>query len=78
MNEIKLGDFSAFPIQSSDAHGSLYAEQGLTKREWMATTIAAGQLGRLSLSDAIGLADELLTRLNVKPVAVPETEGEAK
>jgi hypothetical protein len=64
---MKPGDYAAFPIQSSDAHGSLYAEQGLTKREWMATMLFAGQGPRLSLSDAIGIADELLARLNVKP-----------
>lgn len=66
--DMKPGDFAAFPIQASDAQGSLYAEVGLTKREWMATTIAAGQMGRMSLSEVIGLADELLARLNVKPV----------
>ena len=35
------GDFAAFPIQASDSQGSLYAEQGLTKREYFALKIMA-------------------------------------
>jgi hypothetical protein len=69
--DMKPGDFAAFAIQSSDAQGSLYAEQGLTKREYIATAILAGFCANATssgLSDApkfaVQMADWLLAALN--------------
>lgn len=63
---MKPGDHSAFPAHATDGKDLLCLGLGLTKREWMATMIVAGQGHRMSLSEAMGLADELLIRLNVK------------
>jgi len=60
------GNDMAFPClgEAFTPNGSI--QTGLTKREWMATTIVAAQVGRISLADAIGLTDELLSRLSVR------------
>lgn len=73
MNEMKPGDFAAFPIQSSDAPGSLYAEQGITKREYFAAKAMQGMLSnsipgshhhtpRL-VKESVAIADALLAEL---------------
>lgn len=70
----RYGDFAAFPIQASDARGSLYAEMGLTKREYIATQIAAGQGNRLSVRECVEMADALLGFL----ASTPKPGGEPK
>ena len=64
MAEMKPGDFAAFPIQNSDLPGSFYPELGLTKREYMATQIAAGQGSRLSITEIVQMADALIGALH--------------
>lgn len=73
---MKPGDYAAFPIPASDAQGSFYPELGLTKREWMATTILAGLCANSTSSGltsapkfAVEMAEFLLTALT------PESEG---
>ena len=41
---LKNGDLAAFSIQASDAQGSMYAEIGLTKREYFAVQLMAAPL----------------------------------
>ena len=65
--DMKPGDFAAFPIQNSDLPGSFYPELGLTKREYMATQIAAGQGGRLTVRECVEMADALLGFLASTP-----------
>jgi hypothetical protein len=85
MTEMKPGDFAAFPIQASDAQGSLYAEQGLTKREYLAATVMQGLCAAIDdyapnrildhkgiAQEAVQLADALLIALASQPGA----EGE--
>ena len=64
--ELKPGDFAAFPIQASDAHGSLYAEQGLTKREYIAAMLMPhflnGQNFKGAAADAVLAADALMAQ----------------
>jgi hypothetical protein len=59
---------SAFPWAVNPCE-DFSVEPGLSKREWMAATVAAGFLGRADFSvrasaiDAVDMADELLQRL---------------
>lgn len=80
---MKAGDYSAFPIQASDAQGSLYADQGLTKREYMAAmamnAIATSTANGWAVSrkgdaehiakTAVQLADALMAALHTAPDA---------
>jgi hypothetical protein len=73
------GAMMAFPIQASDTQGALYAEQGLLKREYIATAVLQGLAAGIGWSpgllihedemadDAVTMADALLARLS-KPV----------
>ena len=67
MADMKPGDFAAFPIPNSDLPGSFYPELGLTKREYMATQIAAAQAGRLTVRECVEMADALLGCLASTP-----------
>jgi hypothetical protein len=67
---MKPGDYAAYPIHASDAQGAFYPELGLTKREWMATTILAGLCANSTSSGlsgapkfAVEMAEFLLTAL---------------
>lgn len=70
--DIKPGDFAAFPIQSSDAQGSLVAEQGITKREYFAAMALqgfaahekeGGWIATSAARQAVEYADALLAAL---------------
>lgn len=56
-NEIKNGDLPAFATGDTG-----YIQEGLTKREWMATMILAGS-NSAGIHWAVNRADELLKAL---------------
>jgi len=78
MTEMKPGDFAAFPIQSSDAQGSLYAEQGLTKREYIAAVCLQGILGDPQCDAGPGTAANLAIKYADALLAALTPTSEAK
>ena len=60
------GDMMAFPVQASETAGSLYAESGLSKREYIACRIYAAYAGgndEVLARRAVNAADLLLAAL---------------
>ena len=76
MSEPSNGEMMAYPVQGSEAAGTLYAEKGLTKRELFAAMVLQGlcardKINQMSSSDAANwasdLANHLLIALNAEP-----------